>query len=693
MVKALIGRHGRTGQNRPRQKITALLLAVAIMQCSAAQAHTSLRQLVEITDLGDLSASPDGRHIVFRTERASVERNSYELRWHAVNAATGEVRDIGSGGDPIYADPGAIEESRPIWLPDGEAILFRALIDGAVGVWKAAIDGSSQAPLIVRDEDVEALSLAADGKALHYKVGPSRAAIRRAEEREYDSGILIDSAIDLAQNLFRGGSINGRMASQRLIGYWYLRSGLLWRSPRQQRRFDFVTRSDVAVGEPEPVPAFQPPVITAAASARSDAGDLAEATWDGETGTVSVQLAGNRSRVSCTAALCAAGRVSALAWRPGTKQLVITSTDRNRRQSLHLWNVETEELRQLALSNGLLSGGKRNFIPCAISGSAAFCVAASAASPPRLERIDLDSGARTIVYDPNAALRSSYSPSVEQLSWTTSNGTIVGGTLLTPPGSRPRSAPLFINYYACDGFLRGGEGDEWPVPSLLDSGFAVACVNAAPMKGPQDGVATYRTGKEAIESLVTLLERRGLIDRGKVAMGGFSFGSEVAMWTAANSDLLATVSIASAQTEPASYWMSTMGGGDRALRIRSVWGLGRPEETPSRWKLVSHALHAARFRAPILFQLPEQEARRIPELFSRLELAGVPTELLAFPDEAHVKLQPRHRFAVYQRNLDWFRYWLQDHRDPDHAKIEQYRRWDALKERWQAPSKTPRLQP
>lgn len=665
-----------------RSRLLVLLVTVAIGGSETAFAHAGARDLVEVTDFSGLSASPDGQFVAFRTERADIERNSYELRWHVVDTSIGDVREVGNGGLPIYADPGAIQEAKALWLPNGDAIVFPALIDGAIGVWKAAVDGSSMTPLIVRDADIESLSLSAGGKALLYKVGPSREEIRRAEVREYDSGILVDSSVDLAQNLFRGGSINGRMATQRLVGYWYVRSGLLWRSPRQQRRFELSTGIDEAVGAPEPMPPFQTPPITAAASARSDAGDLAEASWDGESGSVTVQLNGSPTRVRCQTALCATGRVSALAWRPGTKQLMITFRDRHRRQSLYLWDFVSGELRPVVQSDGLLSGDRRGMVPCTLTTSAAFCVVAGAASPPRLERIDLESGARTVLYDPNAALRSAYSPSVEHLTWKTSSGTAVAGTLLTPAGTEVRSAPLFINYYYCDGFLRGGEGDEWPIPSLLDAGFLVACVNVVPMKGPQDGVANYRMGLDAVDSLITLLDQRGLIDRRRVGMGGLSFGSEVAMWTAMNSKLLAAVSIASGQSEPTKYWMDSMPGSDRAKASRAVWGLGRPEETPSRWKLVSPALNSEKIRAPILFQLPEQEARMIPELYARLSLAAVPTELYAFPDEAHFKLQPRHRLAVYERNLDWFRYWLQDHRDPDRTKAEQYRRWDALKARW-----------
>jgi hypothetical protein len=51
-----------------------------------------------------------------------------------------------------------------------------------------------------------------------------------------------------------------------------------------------------------------------------------------------------------------------------------------------------------------------------------------------------------------------------------------------------------------------------------------------------------------------------------------------------------------------------------------------------------------------------------------------------FTNEYHVKWQPVHRQALYRRNLDWFRFWLQDYEDPAPEKQEQYARWHQLRE-------------
>lgn len=656
-------------------------LGLALSGTASAAAEASARDLVEIVDVDGLSVSPDGTTGVFRTVQGDLGSNSYRLRWHSVDLRTGAVRDIASGGRPIYLDPGSVEPEEALWVNRGRSIVYRALVDGAIGLWMADVDGSRVRPLVVRDEDVAGYSLSQDGRSLLYTTGASRLQIRRAEESEYDSGILVDSSIDLAQNLFRGGSVNGRAASQRLVGYWYVRDGLLWRAPRQDHAFNLATGADEEVGPKKAVGPFEHPAPRPGHEARNASGDIARSSWNGRQGSLSVVM-GDGSRRSCADRLCTTQRISALAWRPGSSELLVTFIDPDRRQALYLWQASTGSLRRVAGADGLLSGGRRSMIPCAVARAAVLCVESGPASPPRLVRIDLATGELHVLFDPNVGLRQRYAPRVRYLRWAIGDGRLAAGILLRPRGGGEGPAPLYVNYYSCEGFLRGGEGDEWPIPELLDAGFAVACINAVPSTGPQDALFEYRTGLAAVRTLVDMLAGEGLVDRSKVAMGGLSFGSEVAMWIATHSELLAAVSIASAQLEPASYWMSSMPGSDQPGLLRKVWRIGAPDETPAQWRRASPALNSSRVRVPILFQLPEQEARRIPELYARLAQSGVPTELYAFPDEAHLKVQPRHRLAVYARNLDWFRYWLQDYQDPDPSKAGQYARWGLLKAKW-----------
>jgi dipeptidyl aminopeptidase/acylaminoacyl peptidase len=683
---------GRAAGRPSLARRTRLLFAAGSCLVAAAvhaeQAPPSIEELVEVTDLSGLAASPDGRRIAFRTDRPSIARNSYDLDWHVLDLASGAERRIAGAGEPIVADPGLLVAEPPIWSPDGRWLFYRALRSGAVQIWRSAADGSASEAVTAEDGDILFMERSFDGRSILYRVGPPRGDIERAELAEYDSGILVDEHVELAQNLFRGAIINGRHATQRLTGQWFARGGLLWSRPLRERKLIMETLA-LSDARPEEFPtpasgngASAPPD----AVARSNRGDVATTLWNGAGNMLMVvraNLAGDT--VTCTAPECRTERVAWLAWRPGRDEIVFASADAAQVQRLHLWDVASNRVRPVAASDGLLNGGRSAGAPCAIAAMRAVCVAAGPASPPRLEIVDLEAGLRRSLFDPNAILRARQWPVVERLEWRSAEGRLFTGTLFMPRRREGR-LPLFINYYRCEGFLRGGVGDEWPLAPFAASGIASVCVNATRITGPQDGVEQYRAAQGGLEALVDLLATRGAIDRTKVGLGGLSFGSEVTMWNVMHSGFVAAASIASPQFEPSNYWFNGVRGRDHHQLLRQVWGLGAPEETPDRWRLLSPALNADRIGVPLLLQLSEQESRYAIELYARLSNSATPAELYVFPDEAHIKAQPRHRLAVYRRNLDWFRFWLQDRADEDPARTEQYQRWRGLAERFRVTS-------
>ncbi|MDP3674627.1 MAG: prolyl oligopeptidase family serine peptidase, partial [Novosphingobium sp.] len=262
----------------------------------------------------------------------------------------------------------------------------------------------------------------------------------------------------------------------------------------------------------------------------------------------------------------------------------------------------------------------------------------------------------------------------EAVEWRV-GGSRASGWLVRP--KFPGRLPLVITYYRCAGYLRGGLGNEWPLRALARSGIAALCINQLPAS-TSSGEARYDLGLAAVRAAIAELDRRGVADPRRVGMGGLSFGSEVAMWTATHSQLLKAVSIASVQAEPAYYWFNAGIGRDFFRQnLEKVWGLGPPDTDLPDWRRRSPSLQVDRIHAPVLMQLPEQEARQSPELQARLTAARK-GELHVFPFAPHIKVEPRQKRAVYQRNLDWFRYWLQGHIDPDPSKADQYARWARL---------------
>src|SRR5690606_31201942 len=120
-----------------------------------------------------LAPSPDGRLVAFRVQRASIAANSHVIEWRVADLETGQTWRVADGGGPIYTE-GGLEAEPPIWSPDGRFIHHRSLIDGAIGIWRTAVDGSGSSLLVGGDADVESIAPLPGGRELTFVTGPSR---------------------------------------------------------------------------------------------------------------------------------------------------------------------------------------------------------------------------------------------------------------------------------------------------------------------------------------------------------------------------------------------------------------------------------------------------------------------------------------------------------------------------------------
>jgi dipeptidyl aminopeptidase/acylaminoacyl peptidase len=563
-----------------------------------------------------------------------------------------------------------------VWSSDSRSLYFRALRDSGVQVWRAGLDGAPAEQVTEDPADVDRFSI---GKGrLTYEVGATRAEIHTAEAADYDNGVLIDETVDPAQSLFGAIEINGRLASQRFSGLWFGRGGRLDGRPPQRRAVDLSTLSSVDVQEAQVATTTNVATHgTLVTETPGEEGQGAIRLTVGNAATVMEARVGQGQWRACKVTSCRLGRVLAASWRPGRSEVVFTARDPSGQYAVWVWDPQSDAARQIVKIDGAMGGGGSRQ-PCAVGAQRVVCVVSEPLAPPRLEAFDLEGRGRVVLDAPNLGFAASRGLKVERLEWTDDRGQKFLGRLITADGT-PSRAPLFIHYYNCDGYLRGGTGDEWPFALIAQAGIAALCVSfPTSTADQQDSVSEYETAVHGLRAVISLLDARGLIDPKRVGMGGLSFGSEVAYWTAMKSDLLAAMSVTSVQLEPTYYWMNGFRGRDVHDNLRKVWGLGAPEETPDRWKLISPALNADKIKAAVLMQMPEQEYRPTIELISRLSNTTTPFELRVFANEPHILVQPRHRQAAYVRNIDWFRFWLQDYVDPAPAKADQYRRWKAL---------------
>jgi dipeptidyl aminopeptidase/acylaminoacyl peptidase len=701
-----------------RKRCTYWVLALALVfgvnvAAASSGATISPRRLLEVTDLGNPVISPDGRYVAFRSERASVARNTYDSTWY-VQSLDGKAPPlrIADGGVPLrqYIN-GLVLPSLAVWSPDGKWIYYRANFNGSVSVWRAAKDGSGTHEVTSDAADVRDFALSSDGKTLMYSVGATRKAVIGAEESEYDHGIRIDDTVDIAAGLFRQSVLNGRPTTRRFLGGWFSTGPLLAKVPDRWKAVDLATMATREL----PASAWPARRLTPA-DLSPDLPAAPVKIWDGlrpqryqiarnpGDGRIAVLLPGHKDKslalsryvqlamlpdrhashpIYCTAELCRHKDITDIQWRPGSDEVLFTidDYDQGHAQSIYGWNVVTGKVRPIVISRGLVSGSQRYWdIPCAVSSGTLVCVAAEADHPPRLEAIDVESGHRRILFAPNKGLEADIAATVpaKLIRWNDAQGREFTGQLFEARGtSTGHPPPLFVNFYSCYGFLRGGEGDEQPLATLAEDGISALCINAVPEEHI-DIVANYDQGRAAVDSLVKFLSGDERIDRTRVGMGGLSYGSEVTLWTLAHSDVVTAASVSGVSVTPTFYLFNSLQKAFRS-QLRESWQLGAPNETPEQWKEISPAYQLDRIKAPILFQLPEKEYRDTLDYAIPL-MRRHQADMYVFPNETHIKYQPRHKLAVYERNVDWFRFWLQGYEDPAPAKREQYVHWREMRD-------------
>ncbi|MGX5711725.1 Atxe2 family lasso peptide isopeptidase [Sphingopyxis terrae subsp. ummariensis] len=644
----------------------ALALSVAAPPATEAPGRVSADDLVEVAEIVGPSLSPDGRRIAYRVSRPSVADNETYLDWYVVDAAGGKPVHAGSGGAAQHDGSGALAEAQAVWDPDSGGFRFLALVDGEVAIWHWR-DGGIAKREIASDADILRFEISADGTAVRYTTGATRSEVRFAEHDAYANGIVVDDRLDLNQPLAGGMIVAGRRIMQRFPSQWFDRAPILWNAPKTEH----IWRADDAREEPADLLFPDPPAAQGRSIALAD-GRRAEIRDTNDAVTVEVVGADGR-RTICRAEPCLSPRLVALAASPIPGRLLLFEADGSARERVWLWPIGAAGARLVATTDGALRApGRRD--RCLAAAAGLVCAEASPLGPPQLVRIDYRTGKRHTLDDPNAALRARIEASARILRWPDGHT----GVLLRPRAYH-RPLPLVIHYSYCEGFMKGGAGDEIPMIPLVESGIAVLCMDRTrPAKGaPME--ASYATGLSAMERAIDDLARAGEVDPRHVGIGGLSFGSTVVIWSLRHSKKFAAATISSGQVTPHYYWSNALPDRGFAAMFGAFWSAGDPERDRERWEIISPAFDAASIDTPLLMQVPESEVRNLAEFHTKLKLAGKPAEMIAFADEVHVKYQPVHKRAVYERNLDWYRFWLAGEEDPAPAKSGQYARWRSLR--------------
>lgn len=644
--------------------------------------------LVRLRDIGPLNPdeqdarlftlSPDGRRLAFQLRRADPDSNAYCLAMAVMDARAGaRPLIVDQGGELIRATidfrgKAAFPTGIPIvvtprWSSDGQWIAFLKRTGGVTQVWRAFVDGSGSEALTRSTADVEDFRISEDGSAIVYVSRPGLAEARHAIEREGRSGFHYDDRYSpmsstrpfpaapitreyFVQNLATRNTRPASPAEVRLL------------QARDNVREEVWTASSHPSGR-------RAWISTVPDQAGSAAGTLAAEAEDGRS-------------VSCASPACR-GAYRPF-WSPDGTRVRFFKREGWARAStaIYEWAPGPAPPRPLYVTDDVL-------VDCAPSGAVLLCLRESSLQPRRFERLTLENGHRPLLFDPNPEFARLQLGRTERLRLRNSFGLESVVDLVLPVGyRRGRRYPLVLVQYDTRGFLRGGTGDEYPIQAFANRGYAVLSIGRprSISSGTADpteagridlaGFADRRSTLSTVETAVRLAIERGIADPARIGITGMSNGATTATFALLHSNLFAAAAMSQCCFDTT---LPTRVGPAAARHFHGQGYPGLTDDGQAFWSQISLSRNARRVRTPILLQVADDELMSALESFTALREVGAPVDLFVFPGEHHVKWQPAHRLAVYERALDWFDYWLRGLRSPTPQRQAELNHWDSLR--------------
>ena len=614
-----------------------------------------------------LAVSPDGRNVAFVISRADPADNGL-CRGLAVVVLKqgGAARLIDRGGDlapqsaevrGLFANYGTPLVATPAWSPDGRSIAYLKPEHGITQVWRIAIDGNDATAATAAPFDLESVDWRAQ-RLLSVTARPGALASAARVEEEGRSGWLYDARF--MPSAGPGPRLTAKDAPlvRFTVDSVSMQLGTVEAEAKQR-----LTDAGVAL-RPEngsPVAALR-------------------LWWSRDGGT----------QRRCDQDTCGGALVGGW-WTHDRHAILFQRREgwRNEETALYRWDPDSRRAPRLVLrTRDVLTG-------CQSARDGLVCLEENSTTPRRIVVIDPASGRSRLVFDPNPEFTGIALAPVTRLRWRNDQGLEVWGDLVLPRDRRAgEKVPMVVVQYHSRGFLRGGTGDEYPIFALAARGLAVlsierplgvatsmpglttvAALNAAMTRGWAERRSIQSALAEGVRSAVAT----GTIDAARIGITGLSDGATAARFALINSHLFVAASISTCCIEPVTTM--TLAGPAFADESRA---LGYPDLTrpdADFWRPASLVLNAARITTPLLMNVADDEYLLSLEAVEALREHHQPVEMYVFPGEHHNKWQPSHRRAIYERNIDWFDFWLRRHEDSDPAKRRQYERWEEMRDR------------
>ena len=305
-------------------------------------------------------------------------------------------------------------------------------------------------------------------------------------------------------------------------------------------------------------------------------------------------------------------------------------------------------------------------------------------TPPKIYATDRRTQQKVLLLDLNPQFDELRFGTVEEIAWNATDGHRVAGGLFFPPDySAGRRYPLVIQTHGFNKnrfYIDGPWSSAFAAQPLAGKGLIVLQLQApdaemgkvagTPQEAPY-GMAEY-------EGAIDYLDERGLIDRSRVGIIGFSRTVYIVEYTLTHSKYrFAAATMADGVNGGYFSYVVSPNGADDRLNGGPPFG-----DTLALWSRNSPGFNLDRVRTPVRLEYYGSSATVLGgwEWFSILSHLRKPVDMIYLPFAPHELVRPWERMTSQQGNVDWFRFWLEGEEDHDRTKREQYVRWRHLRD-------------
>jgi dipeptidyl aminopeptidase/acylaminoacyl peptidase len=637
--------------------------------------------LLRIRDQKGVSISPDGNYIAFVVGQAVYETNNYRSGMYIVGTAPGNVPVcLGTAGASRLDTINQWLPDPPQWSPDSKYITRLAKMDKAANwqVWRWDLDGRHPTQLTHVPGDVRSFNWTPDGSKIVVTFDKPRDPTE--SRRLSEEGILYDGGFDAAHG---GAVVSEVLASKPQETETWIHDITTGEERKQTKaEADSVGPwiSDTGEAYFDGATFVGHHLIDAKVS--PDGRRVAYRMFDDSPGVkVVYRLFSKPVRGGTPVDLAPGVYLIADYWWSGDSSKIYYTQNVGDGRPAKFMAVPAEggTPKQVFSSSDALYS-------CTYDKSFQHmaCASESRSAPSTIALVDLEAGTVRTLVDLNPEFGNLELGSLIRLDGVNRYGDSWWADLVKPLNYEPgKKFPLIVTTYRTRVFPRGASGDENPVDVYAAHGFAVLTFDYGRREydnKPGD-FKRYLSWHESVEASIEMAVQKasetGVADTTRVGLTGYSRGTEIVAYEITHTKLFHAVSGAAGDYSPYYYYMSSRRVQDNFSR-KGVGGW--PEgKSKANWKQRAPELNADRIDVPVLNNDPDSEFLADLALYTSLRDLGKPVELFIYPNELHVINQPKHRYQIYERNLDWFRFWLKSEEDPAPSKTAQYVRWRELR--------------